>query len=283
MTTFYTIPNKTLRSVLFRIPVPDFLQSLGLPDSLPIFSYGLLLLVAFSVQLFLSRWLARRRGADPDLVRDLSVEGMLAGVIGARVTYIVLFPEHFDSFTDMLAVYNGGLVLAGGVVVALLWLMFRIHRASHNYESLFASCLPPFPLAIGIGRLGCFLNGCCFGRPTDSFCGVHFPEGSIPHSFWDGASLHPSQLYATAMGATLTLLLFALLRLRPKTSGFTIGAFASLGYGIIRMIEEHFRGDSPGRMNGMTDGEIAGLIFIFLGAILLFAIKYRPEFFEPKA
>ena len=155
---------------------------------LPIRGYGVMLLVAVVAGVGLAVYRARRMGVDPELIISLAFWLFVGGLIGARMFYLI---EYWDrliagkSFGQALAtaisIQEGGLVVYGMLVVGGLALIAFIYR--HHLPGLALTDLiaPSVVLGMGLGRLGCFLNGCCFGGPCDLPWAVSFPAGSAPH------------------------------------------------------------------------------------------------------
>ena len=152
------------------------------------YSYGLAVAVAMAVSLFVAEKRAGRFEFEKNLVADLLFVLFISGVIGARLVYVC---QHWEDYaTDRMGIFRiqeGGLVWYGGLFGALF---FGIVYARWRKWPVLKLCdffAPVSALAHGIGRVGCFLNGCCYGRRTASFLGVHFPD--------DAYARIPTQLY----------------------------------------------------------------------------------------
>ncbi len=127
---------------------------------------------------------------------------IIGGILGARISYVFL---HLDEFAGRItATFNpfgagefgiSGLNLYGGVILAILGAWAYCHFKKLKILEVFDIFAPTLALGIGITRIGCFLNGCCFGTPTDMPWGISFPEGSIPFSVFGDQHLHPAQIY----------------------------------------------------------------------------------------
>ncbi len=157
---------------LFEIPIVH----------LTVKSYGFMMVVGFLAAVTVIRYLSHRFTRDPQHITNAALYSLIAGVLGARVFYIIHYPDQFrDSWGDFFAIWNGGLELIGGVVLAIAVIVFYI-----RYHKL-PLCHYLDVLAIGLttalifGRIGCFLNGCCYGRPTDLPWAVRFPYGSFAY------------------------------------------------------------------------------------------------------
>jgi phosphatidylglycerol:prolipoprotein diacylglycerol transferase len=142
-------------------------------------SYGLMMVIAFLAAIYLIRYLSRDIKSDPQHITNAALYSLIVGVVGARLFYVI---HHFDQFQGRLlsvfAIWKGGLELLGGVLsaIAVIGLYCRYHKLPvRRYLDILAIGLM---LSLVFGRIGCFLNGCCFGKPTNLPWAVRFPYGS---------------------------------------------------------------------------------------------------------
>jgi prolipoprotein diacylglyceryltransferase len=176
-----------MQQVLFRIPFPFF----GL-DGIPIFGFGVMLCVAFLVCTWLACRRAARVGIAPQAIQDLVIWLFVCGILGARITYLVE-EEPWTGFWDFIKrlpqIWQGGIVFYGSVfggLVGYLGAWFFIFRKQKIPTLRLADVVAP-SLALGLclGRIGCFLNGCCYGQVACADCAVyptvHYPLASPPH------------------------------------------------------------------------------------------------------
>jgi phosphatidylglycerol:prolipoprotein diacylglycerol transferase len=132
-------------------------------------------------------------------------------------------------------------------------------------------------LAVGhaFGRIGCFMNGCCFGKPSDIFCAVRFPEGSAPAAAFPGKSIHPVQLYEAAFNVVLAAVLMLLLR-KAKLKPGVIASIYLIAYGIARFLFELLRGDHKDFVfNLLTPSQSICPIIVLAGIALLIYSKRK--------
>ncbi len=150
--------------------------------NLTVKSYGFMLVIGFLSAVFIIRRLSKDITPNPDIITNAALYSLIAGVVGARIFYVVHYFERFrDNLLSVFAIWQGGLELLGGVILAItvLLLYMRYHKLPiRKYLDILAVGLM---VALAFGRIGCFLNGCCFGKPSDVPWGVTFPYGSIPY------------------------------------------------------------------------------------------------------
>ena len=146
---------------------------------LTVYSYGAMMVVGFLAAIYLIKRLSRSITPDAQLIINAALYSLIAGVIGARVFYVVHYFDKFRSnLLSVFAIWQGGLELLGGVLLAIIVIAgyLRYHKlAVRRYLDILAVGLM---LALCLGRVGCFLNGCCFGKPTNLPWAVRFPYGS---------------------------------------------------------------------------------------------------------
>ncbi len=205
----------------------------------PIRSFGLALAISFFLAVFYVKKTTTRDNIPFDPFLNIAYILIIGGIIGARLSYILLHLSDFsgrwlDTFNPFSSDGFGitGLNLYGGVLLAIVasWGYCRMKKM--NVLEVFDYFAPTLGLGLGITRIGCFLNGCCFGTPTDSFLGVSFPDGSLPFYVFGNQHLHPAQIYSSIYG----LILFGVLHYILKNKKFHGQAVA-----ILFMVEALFR------------------------------------------
>ncbi|MCE5303063.1 MAG: prolipoprotein diacylglyceryl transferase [Planctomycetaceae bacterium] len=166
------------------------LPAISKPEGLPIRGYGTMIMLGVIAGTWLTAWRAKPRGIDPELIYSLVFWLVIPGILGARVFYVIHFwPEYGRHLTEpgggwlpllgsMINLTEGGLVVYGSLFGALLglWLFVRRHRLR-----LLAVCdlvAPGMALGVAIGRIGCLMNGCCFGAVCDQPWAITFPVDS---------------------------------------------------------------------------------------------------------
>lgn len=225
-------------------------------------SYGVALTIAFAVGIAIARRRARARGIDEERVIDACLIALAASLVGARLLWVATHLEVFAapgaSWIDALNPFGGrrfgfsGLSMMGGVVLATLsgvgYLAWRGLPLLRTTDALMPSAL----LGEGITRIGCFLNGCCYGHPCDGWFCLAFPEGSGAHAAFAGAAVHPTQLYASALGFLGFFALSALWRAR-LADGVVFFAFL-VWIGAQRLLLDLLRFHDPGTIWARVGG-----------------------------
>jgi phosphatidylglycerol:prolipoprotein diacylglycerol transferase len=176
-------------------------------------SFGLMIAIAFLFGAWLGVREAKRLGLDEDRLVNVVLAAMIAAVFGARLLFVI---EHIEDFVrepaSLIAVWQGGLTLYGGIAAGTLAGLVAASRLGLPRWVVADALAPSLALGTAFGRMGCFLNGCCYGKPTLLPWGVTFPPGSPAAVEFGVTPVHPSQLYNAAAG----LLLFALMWLVRK-------------------------------------------------------------------
>ena len=154
---------------------------------IPIYGYGLMMVFAFLATQWLASKLAKIKGIDPEIFVNVALLALISGVIGSRASHVLENLAYYtnphltawENFTDMINIRSGGLTFYGGLILAapvvLVYLLYRKVPARLSMDI----CAPCITLGLAIGRIGCFLNGCCYGAPTTLPWAVQFPYSSI--------------------------------------------------------------------------------------------------------
>ena len=230
-----------------------------------VYSYGAMVALGFGLATLLIYTRASKFHLDKDKIIDLAIVILIAGVIGARAVYILLNMGYYlANPIEIIDLSKGGLVWYGGFLAGLFALIFYIRKERLDFWNVADLFAPYIALAQGFGRIGCFLNGCCYGIPAPSgyIFAVTFP--------YENVARHPTEIYSILA----LFLIFALLRLWQDKRHFVGEVF--LGYCILysskRFLIEFLRGDNPKIFFGLTISQMVS-IFIFLMAAPLFIKK----------
>jgi phosphatidylglycerol:prolipoprotein diacylglycerol transferase len=158
-----------MHPVLFKIPLTE----------LTVKSYGLMMVIGFLSAVWLIRHLSRDITPNPQMITNAALYSLIAGVAGARIFYVLHYLEKFKGdYLSAFAIWNGGFELLGGVILAIIVIFAYLcyHKLPiRQYLDILAISLF---LALALGRIGCFLSGCCFGKPANLPWAVRFPYSS---------------------------------------------------------------------------------------------------------
>lgn len=229
-----------------------------------IYSWGLMLAIAVSLAIWgISKRFAQE-GYDSEMVIDMVIIIILAGIIGARLGYVMVYrwdeflnnPAYLFTFTDGSI---SGLMWYGGFIGGFLAFLFYILKRKMSFWKM-ADIFSPFAaLGYAIVRIGCFLNGCCYGKVTYSVLAVVFP-------YIDDLPRYPTQIFSSA----INLIFFGLLLWyypKRKFSGEVFIIYL-LGYSVYRFTIEIFRASEV--MYGFLTPSQLGSLFIFAAGLVLY-------------
>ncbi len=224
--------------------------------------YGLMLGMAFIICLELSYRRARKYGFPQELVAAVAFWGLLSGLLGARIGYIL---SHTNEFSfgrplEWIAIWQGGQTFFGGLAGGLVGLTVVVYLRRAKWWEIADLMAPVMALGHAIGRIGCFMRGCCYGRVTEMWCGIRFPDhidtdsnlivgsdvyldhlvsGRIESSAQWSLPVHPTQLYSIA---ALLVISSVLWRLYPRrTFDGMIAVTYLILYGLWRFAIEFVR------------------------------------------
>jgi len=237
---------------------------------IPIRAYGLMMVIGFVVGVGRAARVARSRRIAPERMWDLGLVVLVSGVLGARLVYVLLNPET-ESFREFFAVWNGGLSFHGGIAFAVLFGWLFVRRVGIPFWVAADLCAPSGALGYAITRIGCFLNGCCYGAPTSLPWAVRFNDhGTItPPS-------HPTQIYAALANLAIFYILTRLEKM-PRAPGFVFISYLGL-YSIYRFLIEFLRKGFTAEpwLFGLTQAQWVSVVIAAASAAAI-ALRYRKE------
>lgn len=189
-------------------------------------------------------WTASRRGlrdgVEPEKILDLGPWLIVGAIIGARMLHVATYwREEFAGkpISEIFMIQHGGLVYYGGLIGAALSCMIYVRWKKLSLWKVADIVAPSIALGYVFGRIGCLLNGCCYGRPCDLPWAIHFPPGHETYP----QGVHPTQIYDSLLNL-VTYAGLAWLYRRKKFDGQVFAAYL-VCYSITRSIVESFRGD----------------------------------------
>ena len=230
--------------------------------------------LAFLAGLWTATRRAQRVNIAGETISDITLWIMLGGIFGARIFYVTTYwkQEFADqSFTEVFMVQHGGLVYYGGLIGATLAAMVYIRWKKLPLWPLTDVLAPSIALGSFFGRIGCLLNGCCYGRACDLPWAIHFPADHETH----GAGVHPTEIYDALLNLILYVFLAWLFR-RKKFDGQIFATYLII-YAVFRSIAEYFRGDYPADHvhAGLTSAQLVSVPIFVTGIILALILSRR--------
>ena len=241
----------------------------------PVYSYGVLLALAYLAGLQLAVVRARRAGLDSARIMDLGIYLIIAALVGAKLMLIVVDFSYFrDHPKELLSLARVGGVFYGGLIFALLvglWLVRRYKLPVWSAADMYA---PGVALGHIIGRLGCLLAGCCYGRATDLPWGITFtsPVAAASAGTPLGIPLHPTQIYDAGAELLILIVLLVLERRGRSYPGRTWWLYMLL-YAVARFIVEIFRADDRGIILGFSTSQFVSLVLAPIAIVMLLRLK----------
>ncbi|HEX7708297.1 MAG TPA: prolipoprotein diacylglyceryl transferase [Thermoanaerobaculia bacterium] len=248
-------------------------------------TFGLMMFLAFVIGGWVLARQFRRAGLDEEFASTMVVAGALGGIVGAKAYYAILFGD-WRLFFD-----RAGLVWYGGLIGGALACSWVIWRRRLDFLKVADATAPALSLGYALGRIGCFLVGDDYGRPTDAWFGVAFPKGAPPTTAQSlrefgvavDASIpghqvlrvHPTQLYETAAALVMFGILIWLNR-RPHAKGLSWGLFMIM-LGIERFLVEIVRAKDDRFFGPFTVAQIISVLLVIGGGILAATVVARAK------
>jgi phosphatidylglycerol:prolipoprotein diacylglycerol transferase len=267
-----------MRQVLFTLPIFGGVN---------VYGFGVMLVVAFISSTWLACKRARREHLDPEIVFDLAFWLCLVGMIGARLFYCFEYwGQEIKSPWDVVQYWKGGIVFYGGIIGGAI--AFVVYRQLRPFpiRPYMDAIAPGIALGILFGRIGCFLNGCCYGDTCQLPWALSFPPlsppwwhhralGMIPADAMSSLPIHPTQIYSSIDGLVLLLLLSAFFPLRRRDG--EVMALLMLAYPVTRFLIEFLRNDEGAYFAGLTISQNISVILFAAGCAFWAWLARQPK------
>lgn len=235
--------------------------------------YGLMIGIGFVLAVLIGGYRTKKLGLSEDDFTNISLCVLIFGWMGGKIMFIIVnFRAFLSSPLGMLG--SEGFVVYGGIITGILSILVYCRIKKLSFLTYMDMMAPAVAINQGLGRVGCFMAGCCYGKPTDLWFGVVFPENSLAPA---GIRLIPTQLFSAFFDIMLAVFLILITR-KVKYRGMVSGLYLVL-YGVGRFIIEIFRDDADRGMVGplSTSQFISIFMVIFAAGYLYFVNKNKPE------
>jgi phosphatidylglycerol:prolipoprotein diacylglycerol transferase len=249
--------------------------------------YGVMMALAFLAGLWTASRRGLRDGISGEKVLDLGPWLIVGAIIGARTLYVITFwKEQFagEPLWEVFMVQKGGLVYYGGLIGASLACILYARIRKVGLWKLADVLAPSIALGYVFGRIGCLMNGCCYGRACDLPWAIRYPAGHPTHAVGGPATpVHPTQIYESLLSLCLYVGLAWLYR-RKKFDGQVFATYL-VSYAILRSFVELFRGDYPEYQHFLggwaTPAQFVS-IGILVAGLIMFWLLHRQNVAIPK-
>lgn len=236
-----------------------------------IHGYGLMIGIGFIAALLVGLHRAKKKGLDGDFLFSAAIVCLIFGMLGAKLLYILtVLDKIIKNPADFLSL-SSGFVVYGGIIVGILAGFVYCKMKGKFFRTYFDLVMPSISIAQGFGRLGCFLAGCCYGKETDSWCGITFTDSSFAPN---GVSLIPTQLISSAGNFLIAGTLIFIAR-KQRKPGLIAGLYLVF-YGVGRFLVEMLRGDiERGSIGNLSTSQFISIFIVLIGIIyIIYVLKF---------
>ena len=234
--------------------------------------YGVLVACGFLAGIWMTVWRARRENIPVELIFDLSLYLLIFGMLGGKLFYLIAYWPDFmrDFHREGFNALRSGFVFYGGFICAVIVTIHYARRHGIAHWRMADLFTPALPLGHAFGRLGCFMEGCCYGDRCDLSWAAHFPANHPTYPY----GVYPTQF----MEAAANLLFCAFLSWfypRRKFDGQVFWIYAIL-YAVMRFSIEFIRGDNPRQWPGhLTNSQVTAILWLVAAAVFLWKLPKK--------
>lgn len=231
-----------------------------------IYGYGVMVALSIVAAYLLSEYRAKKKGLDYECIFTLAIWCLVSGAIGSKLLFFITIFDEVVKNPAIILDFQNGFVVYGGILGGILGGYGYCRYKKWNFWEYFDMVMPQIALAQGIGRIGCFLAGCCYGRETTSSIGIVFQKSAYAPNH---VKLVPTQLFSSAFDFGLFAALL-LLDKKKKAHGQVAAAYLIL-YSIGRFIIEFYRGDAErGSVGSLSTSQFIAIFLCVIGLALFF-------------
>lgn len=240
-----------MRPILFRI------------FSIPVYGYGTMIALGICAAIFVLLRTVRKKGYNEDHILNMVIVTVILGILGGKVFYIISDFSNVIKDPSLLKDIGNGFVVYGAVIFGAISVIAFSKKYKWRPLELLDMVSPPVVLAQGIGRIGCFFAGCCYGKETTLPIGVKFQVGSLGPS---DVYVHPTQLYSSAFDILLALFLLYYAK-KERKDGRIFSLYVIL-YSIGRFIVEFLRNDPRGSVGFLSTSQFIAIFTLIIGIVV---------------
>lgn len=235
--------------------------------------YGLMVGIGFVLAVLIGGYRTKKLGLSEDDFYSIAICLLIFGWMGGKILFIIV---NFRMFliSPMAALGSEGFVVYGGIITGIFSIFVYCKIKKLSFLTYMDMMAPAVAINQGLGRVGCFMAGCCHGRETDSAFGVVFPEGCLAPA---GVKLIPTQLISAVFDIAMAVFLILITK-KVRYKGMISGLYLMM-YGVGRFIIEFFRGDiDRGNVGVLSTSQFISIFMvIFAAGYLYFVYKKQPE------
>lgn len=228
-----------------------------------VYGYGTMIALGICAALAILIRTVRKKGYNEDSILNMAIVTIILGILGGKVFYIISDLNNIIKNPSQLLDIGNGFVVYGAVIFGALSVIGFSKKYKWNPLELLDMVAPPVVFAQGIGRIGCFLAGCCYGRETTLPIGVKFKVGSLGPT---DVFVHPTQLYSSAFDIILALLLLYYAK-KERKDGRIFSLYVII-YSIGRFIVEFLRNDPRGNVGFLSTSQFIAIFTLIIGIIV---------------
>jgi len=224
-----------------------------------IYWYGVMVAIGVFLSSFLFQKYALKEGYTSKTISEIIFWTVLIGIFGGRIFHVIVHFHYYSKhLSEIIRIRNGGLAIQGAILFSLYFIYVYSKTNRINFLKTVDLIAIVTPLGQAIGRIGCFLNGCCYGKATESFFGVKFPFLT--------EKVYPTELFYFFMDIILFYFLLTFNK-KKKRDGEVLSLYL-MGFGLIRYFIDFLRGDLFFTSLGLFSTQLIGIFIFMIGGIL---------------
>lgn len=240
----------------------------------PVRSFGVMLSLGILAGLLVSYYVAKTQQRYQEEVLDLAFYAILGGLLGARLWEVMFSWDYYGShLSEIPAIWNGGISVQGSVVGGLLAVIWYCRKQKIALWLMMDTLAPGVLVGQAVGRIGCFLNGCCYGIPHQHL-GVIYPAGTDAYYTFGSQPLFPAVLFEAAWDVLVLILLLVLYKPKPFDGFIALGYFILYSAG--RFVLEFWRADSLRTVMDLKAAQVSSVVTICI-AVAFMVYLYNRE------